>query len=675
MKSEFKGAPPVYVARKYSDFTELDKKLRKEFPGKSLPKLPAKHKSSGAYNETGTNSNNSTRRESLDEENDYESDSESRDSSVNTNGSRLKSKKSLGHILRPFSSPRDTDNQQVSLAREKQRVTLRGYVRELVKFGDVTRSHSFMEFFFKDKIPTLNPTELKDIDRRRHMDLTRLDQQLKFFEIASQRARELEVHLTQFKQDILQRDGLYKVFQELKQNAKVENLSPRLQKFVEWAEVEIAATLYHMLVADDTAPEMFSQVKRMHHLFPYTILRGILRWSNPVVIMKGVIDLFLAQPFGKRSLLQSLFWMILEDDIKSQQKLINELKIKINNSELIDILDIYVESSFEIKEKLNNIAHTEKIDIIAVIFQNSSLFTRPSWVQQTVSRWYSEWDKAADGLDDVNTSEVDSYTRLKEYYLLAVRRHDKDQMQKFWADETAMRFIKKLVTLFYSPLITIFKLANLPETVTDAENFMDDVIAVVLKTGNSDLDPNHTVQEFITLCERHHDSFFKFIHNVYANDNGLFDEITKWMGQIIEFLRYGNGNKLDMSGLLQEANVDIPRISQEIDALIAWTDEQRQWKKEPENNSTVLDKLWETALPSGGLGTSDFGMNSDDLDTLYVSDEEPEEESNSLEAEQRRRKRLVQKISEEKNTSRPEITDMNRLEPIFHQKMIQIFQN
>lgn len=34
------------------------------------------------------------------------------------------------------------------------------------------------------------------------------------------------------------------------------------------------------------------------------LMKGILRLSNPVGMIRGILDLFLAQPFGGRSLLQ-----------------------------------------------------------------------------------------------------------------------------------------------------------------------------------------------------------------------------------------------------------------------------------------------------------------------------------------------------------------------------------
>lgn len=49
---------------------------------------------------------------------------------------------------------------------------------------------------------------------------------------------------------------------------------------------------------------------------PYFMLRGILRVSNPVAMIRSVLDLFLARPFGSSSLLQKMFSSGLSEEAK-----------------------------------------------------------------------------------------------------------------------------------------------------------------------------------------------------------------------------------------------------------------------------------------------------------------------------------------------------------------------
>lgn len=66
----------------------------------------------------------------------------------------------------------------------------------------------------------------------------------------------------------------------------------------------LASTIFQQYIASDDASESFAALKRLHGLMPYFMLRGILKISNPMAMVRGVLDIFMAQPFGGRSLLQ-----------------------------------------------------------------------------------------------------------------------------------------------------------------------------------------------------------------------------------------------------------------------------------------------------------------------------------------------------------------------------------
>lgn len=92
----------------------------------------------------------------------------------------------------------------------------------------------------------------------------------------------------------------------------------------------MAATVFQTFVASDDASTTLLQLKRLHGLMPYFVLKGILRVSNPMAMIRGesgrvsppfpfllgadslfsilfasgVLELFLARPFGGQSLVQ-----------------------------------------------------------------------------------------------------------------------------------------------------------------------------------------------------------------------------------------------------------------------------------------------------------------------------------------------------------------------------------
>jgi hypothetical protein len=91
----------------------------------------------------------------------------------------------------------------------------------------------------------------------------------------------------------------------------------------------MASTVFHQYIASDDASESLAGLKRIHGFMPYFMLKAALKISNPVAMIRSVsspaltisvtnsvciavLDLFMAQPFGGRSLLQRCVdWRLL----------------------------------------------------------------------------------------------------------------------------------------------------------------------------------------------------------------------------------------------------------------------------------------------------------------------------------------------------------------------------
>ena len=93
--------------------------------------------------------------------------------------------------------------QPIKLWRENQRVSLRAFIRQLLEDKQIANSQAMTAFLIKDPIK-LNEEEELDVDRRRAMDEIRLEEQRKFYEVARQRARELDVYMESFRKDIVE---------------------------------------------------------------------------------------------------------------------------------------------------------------------------------------------------------------------------------------------------------------------------------------------------------------------------------------------------------------------------------------------------------------------------------------------------------------------------------------
>ena len=106
----------------------------------------------------------------------------------------------------PRSSTSDFQRQAVTLYREDQRVSLRAFLRTLLQNPQVARTKA-VQSFLTDRPVKLNEEEKEDIERRKDMDGKRMEEQRQFYEIARERAKELDVYMETFRRDIVESSG------------------------------------------------------------------------------------------------------------------------------------------------------------------------------------------------------------------------------------------------------------------------------------------------------------------------------------------------------------------------------------------------------------------------------------------------------------------------------------
>ena len=161
----------------------------------------------------------------------------------------------------------------------------------------------------------------------------------------------------------------------------------------------IAAVIYHLFVAEDNSTELFAQMQKVHGLMPYTILKNILRFSNPIAMLRGVLDLFLAQPFGQRSLFQRILSITLNDDIKKVQRDIEALREKIGDDALCEKLKNYVHADPSIQDPIREEATDGRIDLITAILRSEDI--EPPLDGKQIIRMHSAflaWNSAVDAV-------------------------------------------------------------------------------------------------------------------------------------------------------------------------------------------------------------------------------------------------------------------------------------
>ncbi|KAI0164842.1 succinate flavoprotein subunit [Xylariaceae sp. FL1272] len=666
-----KGELEHFVGRRYGDFARLHKQLRTELPGKVLPPLPKKNKSN-----TTASGLFSRMTDGGDDPDDSSLSSVSTMAPAASSGDRVSEsmkKLTIRDHRRNMSnasrqpSPRPSVEggpsphvESALLWRENQRISLRAFLRYLLHNQQIAQTKAVQEFLTHDPI-TPSDEDVEDIHRRKAVDAKRIEEQKEFYEIARKRAAELDLYMEKFRQDIVERNGLTKLLQEIKEKETVQDLSLQYQKFAEWLRIEVAATIYHLFLAEDNSPELFAQLKRIHSLIPYTIMKNVIRIANPAAVMSGVLDLFLAQPFGSRSLMQRIFTMTLNDGIRTYQKSIDAVAAKIGDSVFVEKLKKFNEAEDHIKLAIREESEAEQIDMIVVVLRSDLI--EPPLKPEQIGRLYNAYvafNNAVDNVDEELKQGAQLFSYLKQLMKLQMRQRDKAMMLHLIEEPVTLQLFRDLFTIFYEPLVRVYKSANIYSSITDFATFIDDMIQVVEKCREQDAsaDPNQTVQAFIDLCQRHEHNFYKFIHEVHNNDNGLFTQLMSWVEGILEFLKKGPaGGAVDMNALFEGAvsarQLDKAKAIEEIDELIAWQEARKKWHQNKTQQKMAAEGSGgdHSLAGMGGFRANDFGLDDDDLQDLNYGSEaedeaeaEAEEELDPIEAERRRRAKNQDKL-------------------------------
>ncbi|KAJ9157867.1 Succinate dehydrogenase [Pleurostoma richardsiae] len=696
-----KGELEYFVGRRYGDFARLHKRLRVELPGKVLPPLPKKNK---------TNTTASNILGSISGGNDSEASSISSSSTQMTgplayaNGSadngktltvrdhrrtpsaassRASPRPSMdGQPLSPVSPGRKED---LVLWRENQRISLRAFLRSLLQNPQIARTKAIEEFLTRDPI-TPRDEDVVDIMKRKAVDEKRMEEQKQFYEIARKRAAELDIYMEQFRQEIVERNGLTNLFKEIKDKETIQDLSVQYQKFAEWLRIEVAATIYHLFLAEDNSPELFAQAKKIHSLIPYTIIKNVIRIANPAAVMSNILDIFLAQPFGARSLMQRIFSLTLNEGIRSFQKSIDALALKIGDPIFVEKLRQFTEAEAPLKAAIREEAAADDVDLIVAILRSELI--SPALTPEQIGRLYNAYvafNSAVENVDEELKQGAQLFSYLKQLLKLYTRQRDKAMMLSLIEEPVTLQLFRDLFTIFYEPLVRVYKSANVYNSVTDFAVFIDDMIQVVEKCREQDAsaDPNRTVQAFIDLCQRHEHNFYKFVHEVHTHDNGLFTQLMGWIEGILQFLREGPKNgTLDINALFEGAVlsgiVDRDKAVSEIDQLIAWQEARKKWHQDKTRQKMAAEGGGAAAgaelIPGGMSFTSaDFGLDQMDLEDMgYDDDSESEaeqelqDELDPIEAERRRRAKRQDRLRRTAGEpAKPAVSEVHKLKDNF----------
>ncbi|KAF5363538.1 hypothetical protein D9756_000365 [Leucocoprinus leucothites] len=530
------------------------------------------------------------------------------------------------------------------LAREKNRLTLRSYLHTLMASPTVLSSPVFRSFLLSGSI-TLTAEEREDAKRREEADRVREDGRKRFAKEIASRVDGLRDAVKSVKGDIMGKDGLTHIFGTIKVTPNIRDLPLNYQAVTEWARISLASTVFQQFVASDNASETFAGLKRIHGLMPYFMLKAALKISNPIGMIRSILDLFLAQPFGGRSLLQRMFTSSLTEEVKQLQEEIEAVREKVDDPIMCAKIRQFVYAPREIQEMFKADSVAEGMNIFVVILRSGELpaLSRPQMHRlaraHRAHALYMKYRESLDDSDDDDGPQDEDAWLLEDLKVLAflyTRLRDREMLIELIFEGFTAELLKDIITIFYSPLAQVYRAASIADSLNDLQNFINDLIRTVEQVEEMiQDDPTRTVQAFIDLIQRHEQSFYYFVHKVHSKGEGLFNGLMQWVEMFLTVVREGLGDPLSLEFLLPHTGQARTDILSEVDKIATYHYKlkvvyegklrRRFGNAQGQQDADAEDEATR-ALVSGVLGEIDFGELAGG-DALDIAAEESDEDS------------------------------------------------
>ncbi|KAI9494729.1 hypothetical protein BDB00DRAFT_286644 [Zychaea mexicana] len=447
--------------------------------------------------------------------------------------------------------------------RDKDRLLLRSFLRRVIDHPKLSKAAAVRAFLL-DNPMTLTAEELEDIERRKEMDVKRAEQEHKFRQEVDEKVVALNDLLDMLKKQVMQPGGLVQVIETIKQTERLEDLPDTLRKAFEWGRINFAFTLHTHFVTDDTAAENTATLKRTHNFMPYRTMATILRLSNPIAIVKMVLDLFLAQPLGGRSLFQRVIVANMEEDTRVIDKDIQTLEEKIGDKLLCAKVANAVNTTLPTNATGNHDrAVTNPVLETLILLQRDDI--EPQLAPDQIV-------KLAHLDNGPNKTTKRLIKQLYDLWILRARKREQELLMSLVFQGVTGEILKELFAIFYQPLAQVYKAANIGESIQHLSAFMSDLIQLLDSLETATVETN-TVEPFVRLVQRHEDKFYQFVHRVHAQDTShLFDELVGYVDHILGSLTRGIYPKqpLDLHKVVTSAGIppnEYQALRDEIDAL------------------------------------------------------------------------------------------------------------
>jgi hypothetical protein len=326
--------------------------------------------------------------------------------------------------------------------------------------------------------------------------------------------------------------------------------------------------MHHVFIMSPDGQYLLRLLENVHRLIPYTLVRQTLRVGNAATMINGMVKLVLTKisvtavtnwigltnnSNDGMNLMQQILSTVMAWDTSEFSKRAQKLESARDgpDKKVFKPIKAFVYSSRDQHDAARNISIQESKSIIAVILSTSS----PS-------------------IDPESLTEHQHNVAM-EYYSTLLSIRDREELTKVLCKsqpDTLTSLIRDVVSAFDPIIRAVHNAVDLSGTVTDAENFLTDLIkvskpkrgaGVANSTANSRANSRETspapipenppasvegggpvpkegvptVEDYVALVRKHIPSSHKFFHQICKNAPDLANQYLEYMKSVVAEFR------------------------------------------------------------------------------------------------------------------------------------------
>jgi len=348
---------------------------------------------------------------------------------------------------------------------------------------------------------------------------------------------------------------------------KLEDHTSLVQAGHEFILLNVASFLHHVFVMSPDGQYLVRLLENVHRLIPYYMIKQTLRVGNAATMINGMVRLVLAKlsvtamtnwigltnnSNDGMNLMQQIISTILAWDTAEFQKRASKLESsrEAPDKKVMKAIKAHVYASRDRHEAARNMSIQEQKSIIAVILETADTPIKPE------------------------TLKDQQHAIAMEYYSTYLSIRDREEITKLTCKsnpDVLTAAVRDCVSAMDPVIRAIHNAVDLSGTVTDAENFITDLIKASkpkkksgrksretskereANTSNVETTPASvtdtdngeapTVEDFVVLLRKHAPSMHRFLHQVTKNAPDLAHDYLVYAKQMFGEFKADDQNR------------------------------------------------------------------------------------------------------------------------------------